>query len=186
MKSNAEIFLENIEDLFGEADVIRSVESLDGRTPISIFTYYNLPEEGMITFVTYGLSESNHPDWKYGKPEIILTLETQDESWGFAAANFVAEFRGIKTFSYGSLFTQDTPLSKESEMTGYFVFVPSILDKKYSKIELPDKPINLVGLYPIYKEEVELYQSIGLKEFWHLDGFDLYDVNRKNLGISRY
>ncbi|WP_052947844.1 suppressor of fused domain protein [Aneurinibacillus tyrosinisolvens] len=182
MRSNAEIFLERLEDLFGEADVIRKIDSNDGNTPIHVFFYYNLPEEGMLTSVTYGLSEGNHPEWKNGRPEIILTLETQDENWGLATAYFASQFRGEKSFSYASLFTLDTPISNESEMIGFFVFAPSIVDSENSVIKMPGKPINLVGMYPIYKEEIALYQSIGLEKFWHLENFDLYDVKRKNLG----
>lgn len=49
-----------------------------------------------MTSITYGLSEANHPNWKNGKPEIILTLETQDESWGLATAYFASQFKGEK------------------------------------------------------------------------------------------
>lgn len=184
MKSNGEIYLEKIEDLFGEADVINKVDCPDGGKPIYIFTYFNLPEEGLTTFVTYGLSEGNHPDWKNGKPELIVTLETEDEDWGFAAGFFASAYRGEKAFSYSSLYTTDSPLSEESDMIGFFVFTPAILDPEEFTIQMPDKPIYLKGLYPIYKEEVELYQSIGLEAFWHLEDFDLFDVKRKNLALG--
>lgn len=68
-------------------------------------------------------------------------------------------------------------------MTGFFLFAPAILTPESSKIELIDRTIILTGMYPIYKEETELLQKIGLDAFWHLDGFDLYDVKRKNLGL---
>ncbi|MBO1627422.1 suppressor of fused domain protein [Bacillus arachidis] len=181
MRSNAEAFIDRLEELFGEVDVIKKINTKNGDIPIHVFFYRDLPEEGMMTSITYGLSEANHPNWKNGKPEIILTLETQDESWGLATAYFASQFKGEKNFSYGSLFTLDTPISKESEMVGFFVFAPSILSKEYSEIKTPEGSIHLVGMYPIYSEEIKLYQTIGLEQFWRREGFDLYNVKRKKL-----
>lgn len=98
MKTNAELFLEKIEALFGEEDVIRQMEAPDNGTPVHVFFYYDLPEKGMLTSVTYGLSEGDHPNWKFGRPELILTLQTQNEDWGLAAAYFAAQFSGKKNF----------------------------------------------------------------------------------------
>ncbi|SDE44330.1 Suppressor of fused protein (SUFU) [Paenibacillus sp. UNCCL117] len=184
MKSNAELYLEHIEHVFGEGYTIRKVEAVDGGPPVHVFIYKDLPEEGMMTFITYGLSEGDHPDWRVGKPELILTLETGDEAWGFAAAYLAAQLRGIKRFSYGDLFTWGEPISGESGMSGFFVFAPAIIDRERQKVELPVKPVNLVGLYPVYREEIDLIQTIGLEKFWHLDGFELYNVNRKNLALE--
>ncbi|MBE0338710.1 suppressor of fused domain protein [Paenibacillus sp. 23TSA30-6] len=181
MKTNAELYMNKLEGIFGQEDVIRKVEPSDGSTPIHVFFYYDLPEEGMLTAVTYGLSDGEFIGWKNAKPELIISLETQDESWGLAAAYFAAEFRGVKTFSYADLFTLDEPISQESDMTGYFVFASAILEKEESVIELPDKTIQLVGMYPLYKEEFDLMKRIGIKDFWHNKDYDIYSVSRANL-----
>lgn len=183
MKSRAEAFLDGLEELFGKADVIRKMNLENGDAPIHVFFYRDLPETGMMTSVTYGLSEGHHPDWKNGRPEIILTLETQDENWGLATAYFASKFKGDKNFSYGSLFTFDKQISAESEMVGFFVFAPAILSKEHAEIKTYDGSIHLMGMYPIYKEEIKIYQMIGLKSFWHMEGFDLYDTKRRNLGL---
>jgi len=54
-------------------------------------------------------------------------------------------------------------------MEGYFTFVPSFLQKEEYTITLPDKSVILTGLYPLYKEEIELFRKIGLKEFGDLE-----------------
>ncbi|MGY5610915.1 hypothetical protein ACXHJ2_22835 [Paenibacillus sp. ALE3] len=62
------------------------------------------------------------------------------------------------------MFTLDEPISQESDMTGYFVFASAILEKEDSVIELPDKTTQLVGMYPLYKEEFNLMKRIGIKD----------------------
>lgn len=110
-----------------------------------------------------------------------MTLDTQDEAWGLASGYFASQLRGKANFCYGETYTIKEPISKESDMVGYFVFVPSFLKKEDYTIELPDNTIFLSGLYPLYREEVDLFRKIGLERFWHLDGFDMYDVKRENL-----
>lgn len=184
MASDAEIFLERLTELFGQENAIHKVEPLvDGGRPVFIFFYENLPEDGTLTAITYGLSESNHPDWKIGRPELIVSLDTEDKSWGMAAGFFASEYQGRKPFCYGDLFTLDAPISDESSMVGYFVFAPSFLTQQQATIALPNKTVHLAGMYPIYEEEIELYKKIGLEKFWKSDGFDMYDVKRRNLGL---
>lgn len=181
-KSDVEVFVERLESLFGKPHAVRKAECLDGGVPIHIFYYYNLPKRGMITSVTYGLSEGNHPDWQNGRPELMVTVKSEEEAWGFASAFLATNFRGEKPFGYGDLFALEEPIAKDSNMVGYFVFAPSILNQAQAKIELPTKTVYLTGMYPLYSEEIELFKSIGIKEFFSLDGYDLYDVKRKNLG----
>lgn len=182
MASEAELFLDHITEMFGKEDFIRKIPELKRNgVPVHVFFYHNLPENGYLTAITYGLSESNHPKWIHGKPELIITLKTEDESWGIAAGEFAAKYQGEKTFSYGDIFTTDNPISDESEMTGFLVFAPSFLSKEQAAIELKTKNIYLIGMYPIYPEEVASYGNLGLEAFWHHPNFDMYDVKRKKI-----
>lgn len=130
MISNAEIFLERIEEIFGTDYTILRFDARDNGTPIHLFCYKDIPEVGMKTCITYGLSKGNHPEWIGSKPELILSIETSDPAWGKAIAYLASERRGIKRFSYGDLFTFEEPISDESRLLGFFVFSPSILDKE--------------------------------------------------------
>ena len=182
-KQNAKAFYEQITAMFGEPYVIRKAEPSDGGVPVHVFFFNDLPEKGCLTSVTFGLSESEHPDWKNGKPELILSLDTNDESWGIGTGIFASEFRGEKSFSYGSLFTTDNPISKESDMCGFFTFAPSFLSQQQSILMLPAYKVYLYGMYPIYREEVAVFQELGLDRFWHSKNFDMYDVNRWKIGL---
>ncbi|KAA0134537.1 MULTISPECIES: suppressor of fused domain protein [Gimesia] len=173
-------WLKALEERFGEIDGIVEVQANDDQPEIKVIYFENLPEEGTLTAVTCGLSQASHPDWEEGsKPELIVSLDTKDQSWGFAAGFFASAFFNEKRFSYGDIFQIDDPISEESEMSAYLVFAPSFLSQEEATFELPDRTIHLQGLYPLFESEIDLYDEIGLEKFWHLDGFDLYDVKRK-------
>jgi hypothetical protein len=174
------IWLEALEQRFGGVSEIKEIQSA-GKPRIFVFYFEDLPEKGNLTAVTCGLSNANHPDWKFGKPELIISLDTADRGWGRGAGYFASAFFGEKRFRYGDLFKVDDPLSSESPMNTCFLFAPSFLDKDQAKFEFSDRTIFLIGMYPMYDEEIEIYQRIGLEAFWHADGFDLYNPRRRQV-----
>jgi hypothetical protein len=182
MNKKAEAYSQILEEMFGEPDSVRELKTTDGGDSVYVFFYHNFPQDGTNTAITYGLSEANNPAGSNYKPEVIITLDTEKEDWGLAVGSLVAELRGKRKFSEGDLFTFEKPISEESEMIGFFVYTPSLLDEEQSVVEIDTTTIQLVGMYPIYPEEVDLYNSIGLEEFWFHEEFDLYDPKRKNLG----
>jgi len=185
MKKDAEIFLNHLESLFGQEDSIQKVESThDGLPPVHCFIYHNTPEDGLMTAVTFGLSAASHPDWKLGKPELMICVESKDESWALAAAWFAESFRGDKPFTYGSIFSTDSAISEESAMSAFLVFAPPGIEKQEATVQLQETKIHIVGFYPIYAGEIELYRKIGLKEFWHLEDFDPISINRRDLSTA--
>ncbi|WP_394779307.1 suppressor of fused domain protein [Undibacterium sp.] len=171
------VWLMELEARFGQVNFIKEIQS-DGKPKIYIFYFEGLPEDGFLTAVTCGLSDAKHTDWKYGAPELIVTMESQSQSWGMAAGYFASSFFAEKRFSYGDMFKLDHPISDEGDMNAYLLFAPSFLDQEQARFELPDRIINLVGVYPVYDDEIAIYDKIGLKEFWHAEGFEMYNPNR--------
>ena len=168
---------EALEERFGTIDDTLEIQS-EGCPKIKIFYFEDLPKEGILTAVTCGLSNASHPDWIGGKPELIVSLDTSDKSWGFAAGYFASALFGKNTFSYGDIFKLDDPFSDESDMNVFLAFAPSFLDQENSTFNLPDRTIHLIGMYPLYDEEIGVYNQIGLKDFWHSEGFELYNPQR--------
>jgi hypothetical protein len=179
MKQDPELFIDHLRTNFGKESTIHRAEAEDGRAPISVFIYKNIPEPGMITGVTYGLSIYPYPEWKLARPEIIVAVKSLDIGWPCAAATFAATYRGKKRFSYGDVFTTDSPMVSDSEMDGFVIFAQSILDRSMQSVQMNDYKIHFAQFYPIYRSEVNLYGKIGLKSFWHHPGFDMYDIKRK-------
>ena len=50
-------------------------------------------------------------------------------------------------------------------MNSFLLFAPSFLDKEQFRFVLPDRVVNLIGLYPLYDSEISVYDRIGLKDF---------------------
>jgi len=171
------LWLEALEERFGAVSTVREMQSA-GKPKIHVFYFEALPEAGMLTAVTCGLSNAAHPDWKFGRPELIVTMESANPAWGLAAGYFASTFFNEKRFSYGDMFKLDDPISDEGEMNAYLVFAPSFLDKEQARFELPDRTIHLAGMYPVYDEEIAIYDRIGLKDFWHADRFEMYNPRR--------
>jgi Suppressor of fused protein (SUFU) len=179
--SRAERYLAHLDRLApdrepGFTQIESSNPAMKGVTAIA---YRDLPEAGFITAVTYGLSLAEHPDWRHGKPELLISVFSRDERWAVAAAVIAERLRGSAAFSYGETIDFGEPVGADSSMSAFVVFAPTVLDREdFTGIDVGDSlPINLQGLYPIHDDERRWIQRHGLEEFWQL-AWDPYDVGR--------
>jgi len=180
-KTRLELFMDHLDIIFEtEPEFFNGSNEQPGITSI---VYKNLPEDGMITGVTYGLSIADHQDWIKGKPELIITVKSTDSSWAQAAGYIANKLKGVCPFTYGNTINFNAPISEESEMDAFLIFAPSILDQNdFLNINVSDNlPIHLSGIYPIYSTEIALIDEWGLEKFWHHPNFDMFDVNRKRV-----
>lgn len=183
-KTPIEKYLAHLDKIFQTKPEYYGDESKkDGIPGVTSIIYKDIPEKGMVTGITYGLSLENHPDWKFGRPELIITVDSKDISWAQVAGYLANSLRGDCPFSYSNTINFREKISDESEMDAFLVFAPSILDKKdYLNIDIGlDYKINIAGLYPIYASEMEYIEKNGLEKFWKHPDFDMYNVNRKRI-----
>ena len=182
MKTSAELFLEHLDNLTG-ADPRFNLFGPEGESlpRITSIVYPDSPEPGLLTAFTYGLSLADHADWKLGAPELVICVESEDSAWGWAIAEVAARLRGRCPFSIGNTINFHDQIAGESDMSAFFVFYPSVLDREAATVKLPDRTVHVVGMYPIYEAEISLIQQIGPVAFWDLDGYDCYSVHRPNL-----
>lgn len=150
-----------------------------GGRAITVIRYDDLPEPGLLTALTYGLSLAEHSDWRMGKPELCISVKSQDPAWGLAVGYLAAQLRGTCPFCYGDTLNFHERISPESEMTAFLVFAPAVLDRADATgIDVGDTlPINISGMYPIHDSERLWIHEHGLEAFWQLD-WDPYDVKR--------
>lgn len=147
---------------------------------IAAFTYSDVLEEGYITGITYGLSEYDNPTWKDSRLELIISVQSTNEEWRITAGFAAARFQIDSNFAYGDILDFEQPISDDSQMQAFVLFAPSILDKSdYQSIVLDYYTVNLVDMYPIYKEEIATIKSIGLERFMHHSNYNMFSVTRK-------
>jgi hypothetical protein len=172
-----------LEERFGEISGGNTMGSKGG-PDIDVVYFADFPELGLLTAITCGLAEANHPEWVRASPELMVTLETTSPDWGMAAAYFASTFHTSRRFAYGDVFKLDTPLSRESEMNSLLLFGPPYLSNEHQAFVVGERNICLVGAYPLHEDEVELYGRIGLQAFWHLDSYDPIDPMRPSLAAA--
>ncbi len=182
-KTPVEKFMAHLDRIFrNEPEYYNEESKTNGIPGVTSIVYKDIPEKGMITAITYGLSLGNHPDWKFGRPELIITVDSKDTSWAQVAGYLANNLRGDCPFSYGNTINFGEKISKDSDMDAFFIFAPSILKKKdYLNVDIGlDYKISIAGLYPIHKLELEFIDKHGLEKFWkHPAGLDIYNVNRR-------
>jgi hypothetical protein len=179
-----EKYMEYLDEIFQvEPQFFMNESEIDGLQGVTSIVYENIPEKGMVTGVTYGLSLVEHEDWKFGRPELMITVDSKDIAWGQVIGFLANRLRGDCPFSYSNTINFRERISDESEMDAFLIFAPSILDKEdFLGIDIgTDYKINLAGIYPIYSSEMGLISEWGLEKFWHHPNFDLYNVNRKRI-----
>jgi hypothetical protein len=172
-----------LEERFGVTAQIAEV-ALENRPRMLVYYFPDFPAQGMLTAVTAGLSNANHPSWVNGRPELSFTLKTTDSGWGSAAAYIAQSFYGDSPFHYQASFKLDAPMSRDSAMNACFVYKPQFMSDEQITFELPDRTIHLASLFPMYDEEVRMYETVGLLEFWNTPGFDCYDPRRASLAAK--
>jgi hypothetical protein len=181
--NNAELFMQHLDRVTRRPeDGIRPVESSNPKLPrVAVFVYKDWPEAGLITGFTFGLSAANHPDWKFGKPELMITVESADEAWPFAVGCMAQALRGKCPFCYGNTINFHAKVSEESDVDAFLIFAPPFLKKDQMAVKLQDYTCNIAGMYPMFSSELPLYHELGLERFWHLPDWDPFNVHRKPL-----
>jgi len=180
-------YLEHLDGIFQtEPEFYPFPSKSPGVPDVVCMVYRGIPEKGHITGVTYGLSEVPHPEWRLGRAELTISVKSIDLAWPLAVAEMANQLRGRCPFCYGDQINFGERISAESEMSAFFVFVPSILEREsFLKIEVGGpQTVNIAGMYPLYDSERAVFSEMGLEKFWHHPNFNLYDVHRSPVGRS--
>lgn len=176
-----ERFLAHLDGLSGGAEprFLPVTSTKPGLPRVMVMHYAGLPEPDMSTAVTYGLSLADHPEWHAGRPELTITVASEDDHWGLAVGFLAEQLRGDCPFSYGDTINFGEQIAPESQMTAFAVFAPATLaPEDYTGIDVGDRlPISIAGCYPIFDVEREYIHQHGLRAFWELE-WDPYNVRR--------
>lgn len=182
--TRADLFLAHLNAVAGgrQPRVIPIASTKPGLPDVGVAVYNQVPEPGMTTGITYGLSIVDHELWTSTRPELCLTIATMDDVWMYTLGELAERLRGDCPFVFGSTIDTGGPINPECEMTAFVVCPPAVFDPKdYEHVEVGDgRGINIVGVYPIHPSERRFIDGHGLAEFWQL-GWDLFDVTRASI-----
>ena len=179
--SRVERFLAHLDLLSGGIEpTFWPVESTwPGHHGVTAIGYQDMPEEGLILGLTYGLSLGHQDAWRHGKPELSICVKSNDPAWVLAIAHLAERLRHDCPFNYGDTINFGEPIANESQMDGFVVFAPIALDAADAHVEVgEDHPIHIAGLYPTYRIKRRFIKQHGLEAFWKLE-WDPYDVTRR-------
>jgi len=149
-----------------------------GHHRLTAIGYHDLPEQGLLTGITYGLSLARQEAWIHGRPELSICVRSADPTWVLAIAYLADSLLHDCPFTYGSTINFGEPISDDSQLDGFVVFAPLVVGPEDSRVDVGDDlPINIVGMYPTYASERRFISEHGLEAFWTL-GWDPYDTSR--------
>jgi hypothetical protein len=180
MPTRVERYLEHLDRLSGGVEPkFFPIGSHDSGPSVMSIVYNDLPEPGLLTSLTYGLSLAEHEEWTLGRPELCISIRSNDATWGQAVGYMASTLAGDCPFCYGDTINFGEPIAPGTRLSAFVVFAPLVLDKVdyLNVLREPADVINVAGMYPIHDSECEFIHEEGLEAFWKLD-WDLYDPLR--------
>lgn len=180
-KPPAEIYLDHLDSIFQKEPLFFKEDDNENQTNITTIVYKDIPEKGCLTAFTYGLSNFKNPEWKKGRPELCISVQSKNLDWAHVLGYLVERSQGKFPFSYGQTINFREQIADDSKMDAFFIFAPTVLEEKEFlnlDLGLPYK-VNIQGIYPIYAKELETIEKIGLEKFWKNPKYDHLNVKRK-------
>lgn len=180
MSTRVERFLAHLDGLSGDVEPqFWPIESTaPGHHGLTAIGYRDMLEDGLQVGVTYGLSLTRQESWRLGRPELSISVRSDDPAWVLAIAYLAEQLRHDCPFSYGDTINFGESVAAGSSLDGFVVFGPLAFDPDDARADVGDDlPIVIVGMYPTYAIEREFIAENGLEAFWKLE-WDPYDVAR--------
>lgn len=180
MKETAEKYLEYLEKIFKVQPKYLKFSEEGEFPPFHMLGYQDVPEKGMITGVTSGMSFLPDPQSRDVRQELIISVESEDPSWILAAADVGYQNRGYRSFFPGQTIKHHGVISEESGMTSFLVWHQGVIREDLEVVCLPEWHVKFMGLFPIYDDERELIKEHGTDWLFELVS-DPCDVKRASV-----
>ncbi|MDF2092227.1 suppressor of fused domain protein [Knoellia sp. 3-2P3] len=147
-----------------------------GPHKVTNIIYRDVPEPGMLTGLTYGLSTADHEEWRVGRPELCISMASDDERWGHAIGYLASSLVHDCPFAYGDTIDFGEPIATDTTMTAFVVSAPAVMERAdyLNVLGAPEGPgpqdvVNIAGMYPIHDSERLFIRAEGLERFWQRD-----------------
>jgi hypothetical protein len=104
--------------------------------------------DGLLIGVTYGLSLTRRHSWQVSRPELSISVRSDDAAWVLAIAHLAEQLRLDCPYSYGDTINPGEPVAAGSSLDGSPCSVLSH-SADDARVDVGDDlPIMIVGLYP--------------------------------------
>ena len=160
IKVAVEKYLEHLDTIF-KVEPTYFKYSEDESPALHTFTYKGIPEEGMISGFTCGLSLVEPPYNGNVRNEFLVSVDSEDISWVMAAADIVLKHRGNAAFQVGDTINFNAQVSKESGMSSFFIWHQGLINESHELICLPEWHVRILQLFPIYDDERLIIKEHG-------------------------
>lgn len=180
MTTRVERFLAHLDRLSGGVEPqFWPIESTaPGHEGLTAIGYRDIVEDGLLIGVTYGLSLGRQESWQRGRPELSISVRSDDPAWVLAIAYLAEQLRHDCPFHHGDTINFGEPVATGSSLDGFVVSSPLAFDPDDARVDVGDDlPIVVMGMVPTYATEREFIAEQGPEAFWQLD-WDPYDVAR--------
>ena len=174
-RSNYQKFLENI---CGRTGRTFSITDHHESPSIEVLAFPGVPQEQSTTSFSFGLSSVAKKEWIDSRPELIISVDSIDASWGLAIGELIHRGRDTCLFEYGSILRFGEKITSDSKMSDFLLFASNVLDEDDCNCVLEDRKIHFTQAYPIYGSEIELVKKIGPEKFVFNLSINLFDVHR--------
>ena len=155
-------FLDVLVDVAGrEPEYFPIGEVANNGPKINTAYWHDLPEKGLLTGFTIGLSA--HARWRHRRvrPELMISVESSDRAW-IMAMGYVA-MQAANTFSFDVDETIDfrAQIASDSAMSAFLITSQMMLPESYDVIPGRYVDVALRQLTPLYAEELRGIRAHG-------------------------
>ena len=181
MTNYAETYLQYLEKLVGRReDHIKPIESTRPGLPIVyVLFFHDWPCKNVLTSFTLGIAMGKHIEEVGGHIECVVSLDTNDFSWGLAVAFLAEQARDQALLSYGSTLNMGEQISRESQMSAFILSAPHQWSGT-THFHHGRRVVTLLEAHPIYASELEYAAQICRHEIAQKVQGACYDVHRQS------
>lgn len=180
MKEIVEKYFNHLYKIFKTEPKYFKFSDDDDFPPLHLLTYEYIPELGMITGITSGMSLVEPLGKGKLRKELLISVSSSDPSWALAMADIAYQHRETWRFEPGDVVRHHGKVSGESEMTSFLIWHQGVIREDHETICFKEWHTRIMGLFPIHDDERELIAKHGPEWLFELVD-DPCDVTRKSV-----
>jgi len=176
-KCTEELLLDYLNERCGSTANLTYIPAGDA-PPVLVASYLEYPAADHLTAFTVGMSSVAPAGSAQGdRPELMISVKSPNAAWARAIGVIAERYRGKAMFSVGDTVSVSDEISRSSPMRAFLVHNPSLLGLAGERLQIEERNVSVLQLYPVHDSEVALIRKHGYQAF--IDSRpDLADVRR--------